>query len=483
MNTRLKAPLKQWLKFLGVALIILFFTVWMSRLWILLLLLPALDIYVTRFVNWGWWKEIKNPSIRKIFEWADAIIFALIAVYIINLYFFQNYKIPSSSLEKTLLVGDHLFVSKVAYGPRTPNTPLSFPLVQHTFPIINCKSYIESIQWKSRRLAGMGEVQRNDIVVFNFPAGDTVAINRQAEDYEGLCYKAGLNRLKSNGNNPDSLRAKGVDVRTLCLTVGRDIIKNDKGQFGDITYRPVDRRENYVKRCVGLPGDSLQIIERELYINGEKQVRPEGVQHFCVIISSKKFEQDFYDEFQISKENWSRGFAGVDQAGNYNYVFPLTLKNQEDMRKLPFIKSVVEHNANDFFLADALFPVGYNSTWTVDNYGPIYIPKGGTTVEIDKNNIALYERIIRNYEGNKLEIKNDGIYINDQKSDSYTFRMNYFWMMGDNRHNSADSRMWGFVPEDHVVGKPLFVWLSLNPDKGIFNGGIRWNRFFKYAGK
>ncbi len=338
MNTRLKAPLKQWLKFLGVALIILFFTVWMSRLWILLLLLPALDIYVTRFVNWGWWKGIKNPNIRKIFEWADAIIFALVAVYIINLYFFQNYKIPSSSLEKTLLVGDHLFVSKVAYGPRTPNTPFSFPLVQHTFPIINCKSYIESIQWKSRRLPGMGEVERNDIVVFNFPAGDTVALNKQAEDYEGLCYKAGLNRLRSNGNNPDSLRAKGVDVRTLCLTVGRDIVKSDKSQFGDITYRPVDRRENYVKRCVGLPGDSLQIIERELFINGEKQVRPEGVQHFCVIISSKKFDQDFYDEFEISKENWSRGFAGVDQAGNYNYVFPLTLKNQDDMRKLPFIK-------------------------------------------------------------------------------------------------------------------------------------------------
>ncbi len=143
----------------------------------------------------------------------------------------------------------------------------------------------------------------------------------------------------------------------------------------------------------------------------------------------------------------------------------------------------MEQNANDFFVTDALFPVGYNQAWTVDNYGPIYIPKAGTTVEIDKNNIALYERIIRNYEGNKLEIKNDGIYINDQKTDSYTFRMNYYWMMGDNRHNSADSRMWGFVPEDHVVGKPLFVWLSLNPDKGIFNGGIRWNRFFKYAGK
>jgi signal peptidase I len=480
---KLKAPRKQWIKFSIAGFILILFTIWLGNFWVLFLLPFLLDIYVTKFIPWTWWKNIKDPRIRKIFEWADAILFALIAVYFINLYLFQNYKIPSSSLEKTLLVGDHLFVSKVAYGPRTPNTPFAFPLVQHTFPMLNCKSYLD-IQWKSHRLAGFGEVQRNDIVVFNFPAGDTVCTSRQEVDYEGLCYEAGLSKLKNNQVNIDSLRSKGVDVRSLCFKIGRQIVQNDRATYGRIVYRPVDRRENYVKRCVAVAGDVLEVRNRELYINGKKQERQPGVQHYCEIISTQPLTQEIYDNLEISNENSGHALLGNNQSGSFVYVLPLTLQNQADLRKVPFVKSVTEKNVSELISSEqTTFPAGYNTKWTVDNYGPLWIPKAGKTIALTVKTLPLYERAIRNYEKNKLEVKNGKIYINGKETNRYTFKMDYFWMMGDNRHNSADSRIWGYVPEDHIVGKPLFVWLSLNPDKSLFGGGIRWNRFFKYAGK
>lgn len=481
---KINAPLKQWIKFAIAAIIIILFAIWLFNFWTLLLLPFAFDIYISRFIPWTWWKKIEDPKVRKIFEWADAIIFALVAVYFINLYLFQNYKIPTSSLEKTLLVGDHLFVSKVAYGPRTPNTPFSFPLVQHTFPMLNCKSYIEGIQWKSRRLAGIGQVQRNDIVVFNFPAGDTVALNRQAEDYAGLCYQAGLAQLKASGQNVDSLYQKQVDVRGLCMKLGRQIVYSDKATYGDIVYRPVDRRENYVKRCIGLPGETLEVRNREVYINGKRIPREPGQQHYCEIITTQALTDEIYDNLEISKENSSRALAGNNQQGEYIYFIPLTQQNEIDLRKVSFVKSVTEKNISDISsMEQTTYPAGYNPKWTVDNYGPIWIPKAGKTIALSVKNLAVYETVIRNYEGNKLEVKDNKIYINGKETTKYTFQLDYYWMMGDNRHNSADSRVWGFVPEDHIVGKPLFVWLSLNPDKSLFNGGIRWNRFFKYAGR
>jgi len=479
---RFKAPLKQWIKFGIAALVYIIFAIWLGSLWILIGLPIILDLYITKFIPWTWWKKIENPAIRKIFEWADAIIFALVAVYFINLYLFQNYKIPTGSLEKTLLIGDHLFVSKLAYGPRTPNTPFSFPLVQHTFPLLNCKSYLEYPQWKSRRLAGFGHVKRYDIVVFNFPGGDTVAIANQADDYADICYKEGLKQLRGNNINIDSLEKTGVDVRTLCNRVGRQIVVSDKATFGEIVYRPVDRRENYVKRCVGLPGDNLQVINRELYINGKKQPRPAGVQHYCKIISTQPLSEEVFDNLEISLENSSHCNAGNDQNGNIISVLPLTLQNQADLRKVPYVKSVEEENIGQLMNIDEVtYPAGYNRKWTVDNYGPIWIPKAGVTIPLDIKTLPIYERVIRNYEGNKLDVKNGVIFINGKKATSYTFAMDYYWMMGDNRHNSADSRVWGFVPEDHIVGQPLFVWLSLNEDKGWFGGKIRLNRFFKDA--
>ena len=474
------ATVGRWVKFGIVALIIVAFVVWMSNPWLLLLLLLDFDIYISRILPWTWWKDIKNPKIRKFFEWVDAIVFALIAVYFINLYIFQNYKIPSSSLEKTMLVGDHLLVSKLAYGPRTPNTPFSFPLVQHTMPFFNCKSYIEGVQWKSRRLPGLGDVERNDIVVFNFPAGDSVATYAQAQDYESLCYEAGLGEIMQTGITIEEIEASGSNVRDFLLSLGRVVVNQNKQVYGEIVYRPVDRRENYIKRCVGLPGDTLQIINRELYINGKRQERQPGVQHFCKVISTNMLSQKDYDELEISNENSERAYMGCDTVGNHIYLLPLTLDDQKAMRKISGVKEVLEMNVSDFTRGGGVtFPVGYNREWTVDNYGPIYIPAKGATVSINKENLPLYERIIRNYEGNKLEVKNGEVFINGKKADRYTFQMDYYWMMGDNRHNSADSRIWGYVPEDHIVGKPLFVWLSLNPDKGLFDGWIRWKRFFK----
>lgn len=481
---RLKAPLKQWIKMAVAALVLILFSVWLGNGWVLLLLPFIFDIYVSKFIPWTWWKKIENPQIRKVFEWIDAILFALVAVYFINLYLFQNYKIPTSSLEKTLLVGDHLFVSKVAYGPRTPNTPFSFPLVQHTLPILNCKSYIESVQWESRRLAGFGQVERNDIVVFNFPAGDTVALGRQAEDYAGLCYEAGLAKVRANGLSADTLRAQGIDVRALCLQLGRKIVNTDKQTYGEIVYRPVDRRENYVKRCIGLPGETLEIKHREVYIDGKKIERQPGVQHYCIVKCQQSLSDDLYDELEISKENSSRGQAGMDNEGNYVYFLPLTLQNQADLRKKAYVKSVEEKSISEISpMPQTTYPAGYNSKWTVDDYGPIWIPKANSTIELTLKNLPIYETVIRNYEGNKLEVKDSTIFINDKAASEYTFHLDYYWMMGDNRHNSADSRVWGFVPEDHIVGQPLFVWLSLNPDKSWVGGKIRFSRFFKYAGQ
>lgn len=472
----------RWIKFSAVGLIIAAFAVWMTNPWLLLLFALDFDIYISRIVPWTWWKEVKSKPLRAVLEWTDAILFALVAVYFINLYLFQNYKIPSSSLEKTLLVGDHLYVSKIAYGARTPNTPLSFPLVQHTMPILNTKSYIGSVQWKSRRLPGLGKVKRNDIVVFNFPAGDTVATNMQAQDYETLCYEAGLEEIERNGITEEDLEKSGRNVRSFVMSLGREIVNGDKQRYGEITYRPVDRRENYIKRCVGLPGDVLEVKDRELYINGKKQKREPGVQHFCEIRTRRMLNQTDMDEFEISNENSSRSYMGQTEEGEFVYLLPLTTEEEERMRKYAGVTSVKEHNVSDLTTGrSVMFPAGYNRMWTVDNYGPIYIPKKGQTVSISEKNLPLYERVIRNYEGNTLETKGDGIYINGKKTDKYTFKMDYYWMMGDNRHNSADSRMWGFVPEDHIVGKPIFIWLSLNKDKGLFNGKIRWNRFMKSA--
>lgn len=484
IGSRFRQPLKQWIKAGVWSIIYILFVAWVGNFFWLLLLPLILDAFISKFIPWTWWKSSKNKAFVAVMGWVDAIVFALVAVYFINTYLFQNYQIPTSSLEKTLLVGDFLFVSKASYGPRVPNTPLSFPLVQHTFPVINTKSYIEKPQWDYKRLKGFDSIERNDIVVFNFPAGDSVATNRQAEDYETLCYDAGINQIKINGLELELAKMDIYSARNMCLSLGQQVIKNNPREYGEVLSRPVDRRENYVKRCVGLPGEYLQIKNRELYINGEVQERPAGVQHYCYIETSEQLSSKIFDKLQISNENSDNSLKGQTETGNYIYVLALTTSDQEYLRSLPLVKIVREENINSLYNFEQLtYPAGYKPKWNVDNYGPIWIPRKGTALKLTIGILPMYEKAIRIYEGNKLDVIDGKIFINDIQADYYTFKMNYYWMMGDNRHNSADSRSWGFVPEDHVVGRPVLVWLSLNKDKGLFSGKIRFNRFFKDASK
>lgn len=417
--------------------------------------------------------------------WIDAIVFALIAVYLINNFLFQNYQIPTSSLEKTLLVGDFLAVSKVAYGPRVPMTPLSFPLVQNTLPIFNSNSYLEKPQWKYRRLKGWGTVQRDEIVVFNFPAGDTIAFNKQNPDYYTSCYREGFAYMVNE--------LKQKPTRELCYKYGKELVESKPTIYGEVMYRPVDRRENYVKRCVGLPDDSLQIINNQLYINGKPAVQHEGIQfNYFVQTDGVRISKATKEKLHISDAD----FVPLTHPDYHDFIrtigldpdypvyhFPLTAKAYELLSQTKGItKMVVEPDwVSGVIQNDDVYPLGGGNEWTRDNYGPIYIPKKGATVTLNSQTYPIYERIIRNYEGNSLIKDGDSYIINGEQTNSYTFQMDYYWMMGDNRHNSADSRMWGFVPEDHIVGRPMFVWLSLDVDKGWLDGKIRFDRFFKAA--
>ena len=416
---------------------------WSSLAWIVLLPIIA-DMFTTKYIPWNWWKKYKpltkeeeaqgknnphaNATLYTICSWVDAIVFALVAVYFINVYIFQNYQIPTSSLEKTLRVGDFLCVNKMCYGARVPNTPLSMPLVQHTMPAIlgGGKSYIENPQWEYKRLKGWDKVEKGDIVVFNFPTGDTV------------CTKM---------PNPD--------IYTLRHIYGKRTVENRKDVFGDIVVRPVDRRENYVKRCVGTPGDSLQIIDNVIYIDGiAEPVHPYLQYNYIIKTDGHLLGNSYLTKLGISKED-------RESNGNGLYRLPLTAAMKAELEKNNHILSIEvepEEQGGD------VYPLGHNH-WTRDNYGPIYIPAKGDTVMITEDNFWIYKRIADAYEFKPMKV-----------GEPYIFEMDYYWMMGDNRHKSADSRYWGFVPEDHIVGRPMFVWLSIEKDNAWGKGHIRWNR-------
>lgn len=462
-----KIEKKQYIKFAIAAVLYGLFILWMQNGWLALGYILLADIYLTKYIPWGAWKKTNNPTLRSIYDWIDDIIFALVAVYFINLFIFQNYQIPSSSLEKSLLVGDYLFVSKVSYGPRVPNTPLSFPLVQNTLPILNCKSYLDWPSWDYKRVAGLGQIQRNDIVVFNFPAGDTLATLQQNPDYY-----------------------------TLVQMYGREAVRMNKQSFGEIIYRPVDKRENYVKRCVGLPGDSLSIRNNQVYINGKAAQNPKNMQLNYFVETETPLTETMFRNWGVSRDDYmpygqpctvtdpeTLSFLGFQPNANgaYNlvYRFPMTEAMVAQVKKLPSVKKVIVEP--EIIGGTMYYPVDYDNGWTRDNYGPIWIPKRGATIELTPENLALYRRCIKNYEHNELEEKDGVVYINGEKATTYTFQYDYYWMMGDNRHNSADSRSWGFVPEDHIVGKPIMIWLSLDKDRSLFDGGIRWNRLFRWV--
>ena len=466
---------KQWLKFIVVLVPYLLFLFWLKS-WLGLLVIPFIyDVYISRKIRWSWWKDAEGP-VRFIMSWVDALVFALVAAYFINLFFFQNYVIPSSSLEKSLLTGDYLFVSKVSYGPRIPETPLTMPLTQHTMPVINTKSYIEWPQWDYRRVKGLGKVKLNDIVVFNYPAGDTILTEEkyQANDYYAMVYSFGQQIYQSQMPNPitpDSLSPQQqLDYFNMLYNIGRNYIVSNPNEYGSIDHRPTDRRENYVKRCVGLPGQTLQIKNRIVYLDGKANKEPENVQYTYYV----KLKADLPDD--LLKE---LGISGEDLLSlNQNGYMPLTKKAVKVLSARKDLVASIRLNTDA--ATGEVYPLNAVTGWTRDNYGPIWIPKKGETVQLTLKNIALYERPIRVYEHNQLDVRNGRIYINGREAHSYTFKMDYYWMMGDNRHNSADSRYWGFVPEDHIVGKPIFIWWSSDPDRRGFSG-IRWNRLFRWV--
>ena len=460
----------QWAKFIGALLCYLLFLYWVKSWWGLLVIPFIYDVYITKKINWQWWKDSEGP-VRWVMSWVDALVFALVAVYFINLFFFQNYVIPSSSLEKSLLTGDYLFVSKVSYGPRIPETPLTMPLTQHTLPVFQCKSYIEWPHWDYRRVKGLGKIQLNDIVVFNYPAGDTICsdLRYQAYDFYQMCYQIGY-QMYPQRPNPDSLTQEQLPMYfNTIYEAGRQTILANPQEYGVIDTRPTDRRENYVKRCVGLPGQTLQIKDHIIYIDGKPNKEPDNVQYSYIVKLRERLDDDTMKELGITMED----LTDLNTKGS----MPLTSYAVKELKRRNIAESVVlntEANTLD------IYPLNGNMHWTRDNYGPIWIPAKGQSIDLTLKNLPVYERPIRAYEGNTLEVKDGKIYINGKETTKYTFKMDYYWMQGDNRHNSLDSRYWGFVPEDHIVGKPIFIWWSSDPDRHGF-GGIRWNRLFRFV--
>ncbi len=462
----------KWVKFGLVTFIYLLFVLWLQNWWLILGVAVIYDMYISKKVHWAFWKKKDAQKQTKTVEWVDAIIFAIVAATIIRMFFIEAFTIPTSSMEKSLLVGDYLFVSKLSYGPKMPNTPLSVPFTHHTMPFTkSTNSFVDWIKWPYHRLAGFGKVKNNDVVVFNFPEGDTVCLNMQAQSY----YQ-------------------------LIRMYGRDAVLNDRvtdihgnvheGVFGKVVYRPVDKRENYIKRCVAIAGDSLQIVDGQAFVNGKPQENIGDRQFkYFVVTDGTMINPQVFDNLGISIEdrNDARSFdpallevmpemQGEDP--NNILVFPLVEENVEKLKTLPCVKRIVKIVRPKDYRETYIFPHDPAYRWNEDNFGPIYVPKCGDKIAINTANLPLYRRCIEAYEGNTVKVEGDNVLINGMIAETYTFKMDYFFMMGDSRHNSADSRFWGFVPEDHIVGKALFIWYSTDKDKS-FPANIRWSRIFK----
>lgn len=439
----------KWFKFSLWGGLYLLWVIWLGNYWWLLGLPVIFDIYVTKKVRWAFWRK-KDASRRKSggwFEWVDTIIFALVAATFIRMFFYEAYTIPTSSMEKTLLVGDYLFVSKIAYGPKIPETPISFPLVHNVMPITGGESYSEIIKNKYRRLKGFSKVKRDDIVVFGFPHGDTVLKKAPMADYYAYV------RLN-----------------------GRDYTQKT---YGPVIVRPNDKKDNYVKRCVAVAGDTLSIINGRVVTNGMLQPEYEGIQNtYTVYTNGTPINPKIIKDMGLNQEEvyYDPTLPG----------YPNIALTQSELNTIEKMGNVVKVYPNiDVYPPDypdsalMLFPFTEDFKWTRDNYGPLWVPAKDATVELTEENLPLYSRIITAYEHNTLEVKDGQIYINGEKTDSYTFKQDYFFMMGDNRHNSLDSRYFGFVPEDHIVGTPSVIWFSTDKYKS-FPSNIRWKRIFKF---
>ena len=413
-----------WISFGITTVLYLAFLYWVGSWWGLLVMPLIYDLYISRKINWSWWREPEvGPATRFVMSWVDAIVFALVAIYFLNQFFFQNFVIPSSSLEKTLLTGDYLLVSKLSYGPRIPQTPLTMPLTQHTLPILNCRSYLEWPQWEYRRVKGLGDVQLNDIVVFNYPAGDTVALNQQNQDYYRMAYQLGDQMLGGQPATPDaeptlasaSLRPnmsydEQQNFFRKLYAAGTSYMRSQPEQFGEVVSRPTDRRENYVKRCVGLPGQTLQIRNNVVYLNGKPNREPENVQYAYEVTFKQDLPEDLKLELGITDEDLYTSRNGQ------TVWMPLTRVAKQALQRRPDIVSSIRPAQP---AADWLYPQSMVKSWTTANYGPVWIPKKGATLQLTLANLPIYERPIRVYEGNDLQVRGGKIYINGKQTDKY----------------------------------------------------------------
>lgn len=429
----------KWTKFTFWALLYILWVIWLGNFWWLFGLVVIFDIFITKKVHWNFWKKRYKEGEKHdaANDWLDAIVFAVIVVTFINIFFFQAFRIPSSSMESTLYTGDHLFVSKLTYGPRVPQTPLTIPFTHNV--IFGKESYSTLIQKDYRRLAGFREVRKGDCVVFGFPHGDTVLRKAPAEDYYTLCRLMGK----------------------------KQVIEN----LGPVIVRPSDKVDHYVKRCVATPGDTLEVREGLVWVNGEQQPVYPGMQlSYKVVTTGGRINSKVLAKLGLNlDELWfDANLPGYP-------AMPLTGKMLEKIRTYGNVVSV-EANIDEY-PADypdsylTIFPFDAAYHWTRDAFGPLWIPAKGATVELTAENMPLYERIIGVYEG--------GDPAKALEEGTYTFKQDYYFMMGDNRHNSLDSRYWGFVPEDHIVGKPSVIWLSTDRDRK-FPKNIRWKRFLKF---
>ena len=439
----------RWVRLSFWALLYVLWVIWLGNYWWLLGLGVIFDWHITRKVKWTFWKKDykEGEPHNVLLDWLDAVIFAVIVVSFINIFFFQAFKIPSSSMENSLLTGDHLFVSKLAYGPKLPQTPLTVPFTHNVLPG-GKESYSTLITGKYRRLKGFGHVKRGDYVVFNFPNGDTVLAKAPADDYHMMVRTAG----------------REYAIRT----------------FGPVKVRPADKKDHYVKRCVAVAGDTVSVVSGRVHIDGVPQEVWPGVQStYTVVTDGQRINSKNLDKMGVSLSDiWFDS-----QLPGYRSM-PLTAQSAAAVREYPNVVSVTENidswppDYPDSWLT--IFPFSEDYRWTRDDFGPLWVPSAGSSVELTLSNLPLYERIIRDYEGHDLRVSDGKIYVDSEEADSYTFAQDYYFMMGDNRHNSLDSRYWGFVPEDHIVGKPAVVWFSSDRNKS-FPKNIRWRRFLKFV--
>lgn len=434
-----------------------FITIWITIIWVMhfkrfSVLHHALTVFVPFIYfpylgfsdkeKWGG-KEIlklyKKPVER---EWIDAGVFAVVAATIIRSFVFEAYVIPTGSMEKTLRINDFLFVNKVAYGPRIPQTPLAFPFVHNFLPFSLTKpSYLKWIQIDYKRLPGYTPIKRNDVVVFNFPAGDTI-----------------INEIGYGSAVPY------YDVLRQLYKGNRDALLAEH----EIIVHPMDKTDNYIKRCVAIAGETIEIKDGLLYVNATaSQPYKDAQTDYIVKTNGTGFTEEYLkNELNLwLKEDDNLEFSKLSDS---TYMLNMRAEDAEKVKKLPFITSIVREAVNQ-----ETYPYDTLHHWTTDNFGPLLIPKKGTVITLQPSNINLYKRAIENYEGNKLEIVNDKYIINGKETTTYTFKYDYYWMMGDNRHRSQDSRYWGFVPETHVVGKASFIWFS-------WENGPRFSRIFKF---